>query len=511
MAIATSPRHTESESNRALIVVLAVLAMAAAGLLILVGANLGILYAVVAVVGIFAIIVVVVAPVLGIVVFVGTLLLGLPWFLAGDGRLTANNLLGLILFAVLIVQVSLSRDLWFMKTPQVILFGLIGLVLVGSLMHARLVYIPAVPPPKDQTENTMFIFFSRLLFLWMFVNFVRNKRQVILVLFAVLVFTMAVIPSAFNNLANYKGEEDIATGKTLDADTGKATEFRVTSDTTSWGKNENRLAFMCNVSILLVWMFMQFWRRWWVWAMGFPLIMVMGGLTLSTASRSGFLSLGLVFMFLLFQRGISWPVRGSVFGAIAFCGLIFFLVLPRASYERLLNYSIDQSQHPEAWKSTQSRIETNQHAIQVFMSAPFLGIGPGNFRWLHRERYPYALSAGRPNHNPYLWAATEGGSFAVILYLTLFFFIWRDLRRAQSLYPQEDVLWHVIRFLRGFFFIWIFFSIFADFWLEVHLYLIAGLAMLLVRKRFDDYAVPEASPTASRVPRLPGAAPEPAG
>ena len=194
-----------------------------------------------------------------------------------------------------------------------------------------------------------------------------------------------------------------------------------------------------------------------------------------------------------------------------FAGFIFLAVLPRASYERLLNYSVDQSTHPEAWRSTQSRIETNQHAIEVFMGAPFLGIGPGNFRWLHRERYPYALSAGRPNHNSYLWAATEGGIFTVILYLTLFFFIWRDLRRAQSLYPQEDVLWHVTRFLRGFFFIWVFFSMFADFWLEVHLYLIAGLAMLLVRKRFDDYAVHEAPPTVSRVPRMPGAAPEPAG
>ena len=45
-----------------------------------------------------------------------------------------------------------------------------------------------------------------------------------------------------DDLANYKGEEDVATGKTIDTDTGKATEFRVQSDTTSWGKNENRLA-----------------------------------------------------------------------------------------------------------------------------------------------------------------------------------------------------------------------------------------------------------------------------
>jgi hypothetical protein len=107
---------------------------------------------------------------------------------------------------------------------------------------------------------------------------------------------------------------------------------------------------------------------------------------------------------------------------------------------------------------------------------------------LHRERYPYALSAGRPNHNSYLWAATEGGIPTVILYLVLFYSIWRDLRTAQRLYPQGDVLWHVTRFLRGFFFIWVFFSIFADFWLEVHLYLIAGLAMLLVRRGFDDDA-----------------------
>src|SRR5205823_14163321 len=228
---------------------------------------------------------------------------------AGDGRLTANNLLGLILLAVLAIQICLTRDLWFFKTPQVILFCLIGFVLVGSLIHARQIYIPQVPPPKDFTENTLFIFFSRIVFLCMFVNFIKTKKHALLIMFSVLVFTMAVIPSAFSNLANYKGEEDIATGKTIDSDTGKATEFRVTSDTTSWGKNENRLAFMCNVSILLMWMFMQIWKRPIMWFICFPFILIMAGLTLSTASRSGFLSLGMVFMFMLFQKGISPPMR----------------------------------------------------------------------------------------------------------------------------------------------------------------------------------------------------------
>ena len=40
-------------------------------------------------------------------------------------------------------------------------------------------------------------------------------------------------------------------------------------------------------------------------------MLVMAGLTLSTASRSGFLSLGLVFMFLLFQKGVVLAVPGQ--------------------------------------------------------------------------------------------------------------------------------------------------------------------------------------------------------
>jgi len=488
--------------HRRWVILLGIFSVAAAAILMFIGASLGTLYAAVLVLGVLAVVGMIVAPVMGIVVFIGTLLLGLPAFLAGDGRLTANNLLGLILLAVLMVQVSLSRDLWFIKTPQVILFAAIGFVLVGSLMHARHVYIPLVPPPKDFTENTLFIYGSRLIFLCMFVNFVRSKKHVLLVLLAVLVFTMAVIPSAFNNLANYKGEEDIATGKTIDTDTGKATEFRVQSETTSWGKNENRLAFMCNVSILLIWMFIQIVRSMAVRIAGFGLMLIMAGLTLATASRSGFLSLGLVFLFLLFQKGVSWPFRFSVMGAMAVCGLLVLVVLPRASYERLMNYSLDQSTHPEAWRSTQSRIETNQHALEIFGSAPLLGVGPGNFRWLHRERFPYSLAAGRPNHNSYLWSATEGGILALALYLLLFVITWRQLTASQNLYSPDDPLWHVTRFLRGFFAIWIFFSLFADFWLEVHLYLICGLTMLLVRRRFDEYrnleVEPESTPPAPR-------------
>jgi hypothetical protein len=241
-------------------------------------------------------------------------------------------------------------------------------------------------------------------------------------------------------------------------------------------------------------MFMQLWRKVLVWIVGFALILIMSGFNLATASRSGFLCMGLVYMFMLFQRGVPWTFRGGVMGGMVFCALIFFMVLPRASYERLLNYSLDQTTHPQAWRSTQTRIETNQHAIAVLMKAPLLGVGPGNFRWLHREMYPYSIAAGRPNHNSFLWAATEGGLLTLGLYLLVFYFIWRDLRRIHPLYPVGSDLWHVTRFLKCFLFTFVFFSAFADFWLEPHIYILAGTTMILLRRFPAEVPEPEPAP-----------------
>jgi hypothetical protein len=498
-AIAESHQQRDESFSRGTVVFLVALSIAAITGLMFLTMGFGALYAAVVVVGLVFMTTLLFQPVLGMIGLLGTLLLGLPGFLAGEGRLTANNLLGLVLLAILLIQVCTTRNIWFLKTPQVVLFLLIGVALLLSLLYARHVYVPAAPPlrmlfltggvgveAKDWTENILFTFWSRLAFLVMFVNFVRTRRHVLLILLSLMVFTMAVIPSAFYNLSTYQGEEDIATGKTVDVETGKTTEFRITSETTSWARNENRLAFMCNVTILLIWMFTQVFRRVAVRVVAFPLILVMAGLVLGTASRSGFLSLGLVFLFLLFQRGIRWSFRFSVIGAIVFSALVFFIALPKPAYERLTNLSLDQSTHPEAWRSTQSRIETNQHALEIFRSAPITGIGPGNFRWVHRERYPNSIAAGRPNHNSYLWAATEGGIITLSLYLILFVFIWRDLGAAQRRYPQDSPLWHITRFLRGFFGLFIFFSVFADFWLEPQLYLLAGLSMLLARRELEE-------------------------
>ena len=462
---------------------------AAAGIMLL-AVGLGDLVASGAVLGILFVATVLINPIVGIVTLLGTLLVGLPGFLVGAaaGRLTANNLIGMLLLLALIAQLSVRRDLWFLRTPQVIVLFLIGAAFMASLVHSWYTYIPAQPLPKNVTENTLFLFFSRLGFLIIFVNFIRTQRHALVILLSVLAFTMLVIPSAFYNLATWSGERDVMTGKVA--------EFRIVADVSSWGRNENRLAFVCNITMLLIWAFAQIQRRKVIWAVVIPMMMALATLVVSTGSRSGFVSLGLVALFLLFQRGLGWSLRVGAAVAVAAALVFFFAFLPEKTFERLTNYSLDQSERQEAWRSTTSRIETNEHALEMLWTAPLLGVGPGNFMWLHRERYPYSIAAGRPNHNSYLWAATEGGSVVIALYLVLFFFIWRDLLKAQERYSPGHPLWHVTRFLKGYLMIFLFFSGFADFWLEPHLYLLAGLSILVKRLAPEEGGPPPVSTTA---------------
>lgn len=418
--------------------------------------------------------VVLINPIAGIIALMGTILLGLPGFLAGAGRLSANNLIGLVLAGMVAIQLCMKRDFWFLRRPQVILLLLICAAFVVSLVRSWHIYIPTASLRKDFTENTLFLMFSRFAFLVMFVNFVKTQRHVTLILFSFLAFTMTVIPSVVYNVAT-QGDEEV------DVVEKKVDKSRVTADISSWGQNANRLAFMCNISIMLIWMFAQIWKAKVVQLVAMPMMLMLAGIVLTTVSRSGFLSLGMVFLFLLFQKGISQAFRFGVVMAIGCCALVFFLVLPPKSSERLLNFSTDQSERTEGWRSTQVRLETKDHAIEVFKADPLLGVGPGNFRWLHRQLYPYSIAAGRPPHNSYLWAAAEGGVLAVCLYALLFFFIGRDIRAAHLRFSQDHPIWHISRFLMGYFLIFIFFSNFADFWLEPHLYLLAGLSMLVKR------------------------------
>jgi O-antigen ligase len=116
------------------------------------------------------------------------------------------------------------------------------------------------------------------------------------------------------------------------------------------------------------------------------------------------------------------------------------------------------------------------------------GVGIGNFRWANK----YYHDSFKPPHNSYFWAAAEGGILVLAAYLLLFRMIWRRLGRLRKIYGQRPDLPYFPHWLRVYMVLFVFFSFFADVWLEEHIFLIVAAVALLDRwsKQPPDGQVP---------------------
>jgi O-antigen ligase len=81
-----------------------------------------------------------------------------------------------------------------------------------------------------------------------------------------------------------------------------------------------------------------------------------------------------------------------------------------------------------------------------------------------------------------VWVLSEGGIICTVLYGILFLTLFRRLRTIRRLYRDDPDLPYIGEWLSFYLVTFLFFSLFADIWLEEpHLYLIAGLAIVTQR------------------------------
>ena len=180
---------------------------------------------------------VLVRPLAGIVIMTsGYLLSAYPSMLQTLGILSLNNLLGICFGILLIKHALISRNLSFLRVPQVMLLAAIGLLLVLSTAHADQLFptlqVSAGLGVKgkllDKTEDMMHAFWTRLFFLVFFCVFVRTRSDVSL-LFKVFMFVLfCAVPSALINWA----QGTLSYG------------FRAAASISA-GANANRLAMIC--------------------------------------------------------------------------------------------------------------------------------------------------------------------------------------------------------------------------------------------------------------------------
>jgi O-antigen ligase len=118
-------------------------------------------------------------------------------------------------------------------------------------------------------------------------------------------------------------------------------------------------------------------------------------------------------------------------------GMVSLLSLGIVSAASLLRAtSFEATPSSASGESLSSRINTVATALEIVGSNPVLGIGIGNFRWMHRIGYGSDLEP----HNSYIGALLNRGNGCLALYLLLFYVIYEILKRLNRS-DLPELLW----------------------------------------------------------------------
>jgi len=418
---------------------------------------------------------VVVKPQIGILLLMANFVIAsYPSPLRGEGLLTINNILGILLSVLLVAQLAQRSDLSFLRVRQLQVFVAIGIVFTLSTIAASYEF-PDLRQEQgrllrnlDQTSAMAQDFVTRFAFFVLALNFLSDKRDLKRAIAVTLICLVMIVPSA---LFGY------ATGR-AQAGYRAAAEF-------SAGTNPNRLAFFCLMQIAFWWYFVRARVTLDRVALG---IVVIGSLTytvLLTASRSGILGFGVLMYLLTKSRG---GVRGGRLRVLAIALIavgLLLTVVPQENLARLrdLNPFVTKSEGGIASFSTERRVETVEQGWHMFRDHPFFGVGLGNFRPVSKQVYQDPFF--RPPHNSYVWSLSVGAIFFLILYLLLFALTWRDIRwlQASPAVPQ-DLRW-ITAALEPSFWLLLFYSAFADIWLSPITYIL--IMLVVVFKRYVSH------------------------
>jgi O-antigen ligase len=255
---------------------------------------------------------------------------------------------------------------------------------------------------------------------------------------------------------------------------GTETIHRAHSRLIGIAENSNRLAYAVVFAAAVLWFLRTEgpptrWR-----ALMLPAVLVLVLTALLTASRNGLLQVLLFGAWVIKEhRALSGTRRVYALLVVGALAALLFVVVPSAQWLRATSF--DTALSSPGGQSTKSRLTTVQIALELVREYPLFGIGPGNFESYHQARLGNELQT----HNSYLWALTSGGPLLLLLYLLLFRRLYRRLAAFERSGPPR--LGWLAKALRVNLVLFMAFSVFADFWLSIFVYVFVGMAIALSR------------------------------
>jgi hypothetical protein len=401
-------------------------------------------------------------PHLGVLVLTSTFFLSYPAVLEGRGGLTLNNAVGALLGGVLLVRLAVERCADVLWSRLLGAFLVVGAVTAVSVLCERDGGDLGLLAPYDLTAARGRDLVTRLAYLLFVVVFVRTRAQLLVLVSALIAFVLMTAPNAVWNALTSSGDIEQVRA---------SADFGIVA-----ARNANRLALLCTITIAIVGhaLLAARSRRWLV--PGVSAIALAVVTVFFTASRAGLLGLGLLAIVFGRRYGLRGGRAIGLYVVVVAVVLLALLYAPAAYLERMTNFS-EADEAAKGGASIAERDRLLDVGIRMFLEHPLIGVGLGNFRWLSVVEYGHA----RPEaaHNSVLLALVEGGVVLLAAYVLLFVLAFGELRRARSAGGHE-LPW-LAQGIQAALLLFLLFSLFADLWHEVYLYLLVGIAAVLGR------------------------------
>lgn len=429
--------------------------------------------------GLLIVTIIIARPEYGVALLLSTFLMAYPNWIQGSGYLTLNNVLGGIFAVLLTYEVYRSQDWWFLRVPQVqLLLVIIGLYWLSESLNSP-------DPEKVNLLGAGFyhaeglrIFVNRVAFTLFFITFIRSPRNVRMIYMLALAFMMVTALSGVQNVlagGGLKGYRAFTGATELVA--GQVGVIRAAG-------NPNRLAMFAVLAIGGLWYLMQSIRSMTSRVVIVPLLVTLALAVFLTASRSGLVGLVLCTGVIVLDGGFDIRKLFTVILAGLLLAVVTVQFVPERNLERILNLpGRESAEVGEGEASLERRQNVWVLAWDLFKQNPVLGVGMGNWavvRFISDE----ARSAGSP-HNSFLLALVEGGPFVLIAFGMVLWYTWRDIRVAEYYvrlpeFPLAYLTW-IVKATKVSLVVFIFFSVVADLFNLVLLFMLIGFAVTLRR------------------------------
>jgi hypothetical protein len=432
-------------------------------------------------------------PVTGVLILFATILFKYP---EAIGRLPIgpNRILGGVLALMLIAAVAAKQPMNFMKTAPYRAYLFVFFMVMLNFFLVGGSDAPVNLAALDLTGRTMDRTITQLAFLTFFGAFVRKPKHILLIIGLFLLAMFITVPGAITHTYDVVGGA-VPTGM----EKGRA----VAVGGIQSAENANRLAFLANVAIAIIWFAALHYRSLLLYLASAPAILALVLTVFLSGSRSGLINLVFLMILLAVQSGIRasrmLTIGLLVLGACA----IGYFVVPDQIRDRITSF-VPSEDARSATISTNLRLLMLSEGMKFTRQNPFFGVGIGNIRWT-TAMDPATGGQGLTMHDAYMLSLVEGGILLLGSYLVLFAVTLLAINRAvkrSELMPEIGLGW-LTKSIRTSLLMLLVFSAFADAWGEFYFAMIIGSAMVLSAFYMQPRASAAAAPVLSGTARMP--------